>query len=170
MRRLLFAVALILLAVGAWAHWPTAPLPTAAHADRVVVSKSDRTMSLYRGATLLKSYSVALGFEPGGHKEREGDGRTPEGHYRLDYRKADSSHYRSLHISYPSRADRQRAAAQGVPPGGFVMIHGMRPNMAWIGRLHLLQDWTNGCIAVTNREMDEIWRAVADGTPIEIRP
>lgn len=170
MRRFLYVFGLIALAVGAWAHWPVAPLSMSARADRVVVAKADRTLSLYRGDTPLKTYAVSLGFAPRGHKSREGDGRTPEGRYQLDYRNANSSHYRSLHISYPSPTDRERARTQGVSPGGFVMVHGMRPNIAWLGRLHLLKDWTNGCIAVTNREMDEIWRAVPDGTPIEIRP
>lgn len=161
--------AALLSAVVAWAHWPALPLPVDARADRLVVLKSRRTLELYRGAALLRSYVVALGGTPVGPKQQEGDRRTPEGSYVLDYRKVDSSFHRALHVSYPSAADRASAAARGVAPGGLIMVHGLPNGLGFLGRAHRALDWTNGCIAVTNHEIEEIWRVVPDGTPIEIQ-
>lgn len=146
------------------------PLPADAHADRVVVDKGDRTLSLLQGGRTIRTYPVSLGGAPAGHKRQEGDERTPEGHYVLDYRNPNSAMHRALHVSYPDSADVARARARGVPPGGMIMVHGIRNGLGWVGRLHRLADWTDGCVAVTDREMDEIWRAVPDGTPIDIRP
>lgn len=139
-------------------------------ADRVLVIKRERRLYLMRGDTVLKTYNVALGRYPKGHKLREGDARTPEGRYTLDFKLVESDFHRAIRISYPNVKDVQRAAARGVPPGGQIMIHGM-PN----GRVprqvgHPSFDWTQGCIAVTNREIEEIWAAVEEGTPIEILP
>jgi murein L,D-transpeptidase YafK len=165
------ATALVIVAgLFAWAHWPTRALPQGMTADRIVVLKSARTLDLYRNDVLLKRYSISLGLQPVGAKQREGDRRTPEGRYHIDFRKADSGYHRALHISYPSREDRMRAAREGVAPGGAVMIHGMRNGFGWIGRAHRWFDWTHGCVAMTNAELDELWRAVPDGTPIELRP
>ena len=133
-------------------------------ADRIVVNKGRREMLLLRGNTILRSYRVALGRDPVGHKQREGDGRTPEGRYRIDRRNPKSAYHLALHISYPNQADVERAQAAGVPPGGDIMIHGLKDGEPREG------DWTQGCIAVTNREMDEIWALVPDGTEIEIEP
>jgi murein L,D-transpeptidase YafK len=105
-----------------------------------------------------------------GAKERQGDAKTPEGRYVIDWHNPQSKYRRSLHISYPGPADRERAAARGIDPGGDIMIHGLAPKFAHYGRRHRLFDWTNGCIAVTNEEMDEIWGMVKDGTPIIIYP
>lgn len=160
---------LIAVAV-AWAVWPHSPLPDGARADRVVVRKAERTLSLYRGQELLRSYRVALGSVPIGHKRREGDGRTPEGNYVIDYRLPDSDFHRALHISYPSPADIRAARSAGAAPGGQIMVHGMKDGLGFIGRLHILVDWTNGCIAVTDGEIEEILRVVTDGTPIRIEP
>lgn len=164
------AAAVLFLAVAAWAHWPVPAIPEGAGADRVVVKKSARVLELYRGPDLLRSYAVALGRHPLGHKQREGDGRTPEGHYVLDSRKSDSSFHLALHVSYPSPADRAQAQTRGDDPGGLIMIHGLRNGLGILGRTHRLLDWTQGCIAVTNREIEEIWRLVPDGTPITIEP
>lgn len=172
-KHLALAGAALLLAGGTlgWANAPGgAPLAAGAVADRVVVDKSERTLTLLRRGAVLKTYRVSLGGDPAGPKRRKGDERTPEGVYRLDYRKADSSAHRALHISYPGAADVARARVAGEDPGGVVMVHGMVNGLGWIGRLHRVVDWTDGCVAVTNREMDEIWRAVPTGTPIEIRP
>lgn len=169
----LAAAVLSVLATGVllWANRPDSPpLPTDARADAVLVDKSDRTLALLRGGRTLKTYRVSLGGAPEGHKRREGDERTPQGRYRLDYRNPNSAAHLALHVSYPDSADVARAAAAGVPPGGMIMIHGIWNGLGWIGRMHRWVDWTDGCIAVTNREMDEIWRAVPNGTPIEIRP
>jgi len=103
-------------------------------------------------------------------KEREGDGRTPEGHYIIDSRDAASNYHKALHISYPNQQDRARAAKLGVPPGGAIMIHGLPNGMGWLGSAHRLYDWTLGCIAVTDEEIDEIWNMVPVGTAVEIRP
>lgn len=166
----LIAFAVVTIAFAAWAHWPHAPLADGMVASRIVVRKSARTLELYAGGELLRSYAIALGPDPIGPKDRQGDGRTPEGRYRIDYRKEDSSFHRALHISYP-RSDQVAAARQrGEPPGGLIMIHGLPNDAGWLGRLHLVSDWTNGCIAVTNDEIEEIWRVVPNGTPIEIEP
>jgi murein L,D-transpeptidase YafK len=103
-------------------------------------------------------------------KERAGDGRTPEGHYIVDVRNQASAYHRSLHISYPNAEDRRRAARLGVSPGGDIIIHGLPNNMGWLGTSHRLYDWTLGCIAVTDPEIDEVWKMVPVGTPVEIRP
>lgn len=153
-----------------WAHWPRARLPEGTRADRVIVRKSARVLELYRGTELLRTYRIALGRNPLGHKQREGDGRTPEGEYVLDYRNPGSAYHKALHVSYPSPADTAAAQSRGVKPGGFIMVHGLRNGMGFAGRLHRLFDWTDGCIAVTDREIEEIWRAVPDGTPIVIEP
>lgn len=139
-------------------------------ADRVVVNKGARQMLLLRGDAVIKSYQIALGTDPVGPKMRKGDGKTPEGAYRLDHRNACSKFYKSIHISYPGPGDLKAARALGVSPGGDVMIHGLPNGLGKVGELHALLDWTNGCIAVTNAEMDEIWQLVVDGTPIDIRP
>jgi len=141
-----------------------------ATADRVVVIKKNRTLTLVSKGKELKTYKVALGGEPIGAKTREGDHKTPEGTYVLDRRNAQSRFYRSIHISYPSPEDRERAKRLGMSPGGDVFVHGLPNGFAWIGSAHRLKDWTDGCIAVTDEEMDEIWLAVPDGTPIEIKP
>lgn len=152
------------------AHLNLHPLPPNVTADRVLVEKSARGLTLLRDGARLKTYRVALGHSPVGPKEQEGDQRTPEGLYLIDFHKADSDYHRALHISYPEQRDIDRAAASGVPPGCDIMIHGIRNGMGWIGAFHRRTDWTAGCVAVTDFEIEEIWRAVPDGTPIEIRP
>jgi murein L,D-transpeptidase YafK len=171
MKRSLLAlgVALIIFVL-AWANWPEPSLPPNTVADRLVVEKSRRQLHLYSNGQRLKTYRVSLGHHPVGKKEREGDGRTPEGQYVIDYRKEQTCCYRSLHISYPDASDRARAAASQVNPGGLIMVHGLSRGLGWVGRFHRLNDWTDGCVAVTNREMAELWRSVPAGTPIELRP
>ncbi|WP_186400748.1 murein L,D-transpeptidase family protein [Stappia sp. P2PMeth1] len=139
--------------------------------ETVLVEKAERRLHLVDAAgTVLKSYTIALGRDPIGPKQREGDGRTPEGRYTIDWRNPNSAYHLSLHISYPDAADRRRAAERGEDPGGMIMIHGLRNGLGWLGALHHYADWTDGCIAVTNEEIEEIWRLVPNGTPIEIRP
>lgn len=140
------------------------------HADRVVVLKKERTLQLLSHGKVIKAYEVALGGDPVGAKTRQGDHKTPEGLYVLDFRNAHSGFYKSIHISYPSPRDRAAARQKGIAPGGDVFLHGLPNGYGWIGASHRLKDWTDGCVAVTNQEIDEIWMAVADGTPIEIRP
>lgn len=173
LRVLLFILALsCLLALGVFigAHLNLHPLPQNVTADRVLVEKAARRLTLLRNGTALKTYRVALGRAPLGPKEQEGDQRTPEGLYLIDFHKEDSDYHRALHVSYPEQRDIDRAAAAGVPPGFDIMVHGIRNGKGWIGAFHRMTDWTAGCIAVTDAEIEEIWRAVPDGTPIEIRP
>ncbi len=139
-------------------------------AERIVIEKGARTLSLFRGGHVLKTYKIALGPNAKGPKERQGDGRTPEGTYVIDGRKRESAFHRALHISYPNPEDRRRARMRGVSPGGDIMIHGLPKGMGAIGKAHLLKDWTQGCIAVTNDEIEEIWRVVPNGTQVVIRP
>lgn len=172
MRRTLVTVLMASAVAGTlvWANYHENPLPADVVADRVIVDKARRQLLLYADGQLLKGYRVSLGRVPVGAKEREGDKKTPEGQYLIDYRKADSAYFRALHISYPSAADVEAARKVGVPPGDAIMIHGLRNGLGWAGRLHRLADWTAGCVAVTNQEMAELWRAIPDGTPIELKP
>ncbi len=142
----------------------------AAKAEKVIVLKGARKLLLMRDGEVMKTYRVALGRSPEGPKLRRGDGRTPEGNYVLDWRNPGSRFHRSIHISYPNPADLERARKFGVPPGGDIMIHGLPKGAEAVGADHVKWDWTEGCIAVSNPEMNEIWDSVADGTPIEIRP
>jgi murein L,D-transpeptidase YafK len=153
-----------------WANWPGEALADGAIADRIVVWKSKRQLDLYAHGKLLKSYAVSLGRNPVGPKEREGDKRTPEGLYAIESHNPRSSFHKALKVSYPSAADRAAAAKRGVAPGGDIMIHGIRNGLGLMGRLQRRRDWTAGCMAVTNPEIEEIYRAVPDGTPVEIRP
>ena len=146
-----------------------AQLPPGVKADRVIIIKSERRLKLLSGSRILKEYRIALGRNPIGPKTRQGDSKTPEGNYFIDYRNPRSKFHLALHISYPNSEDIRRAAKMGVSPGGDIMIHGIG-KWGWIGKLHCLQNWTQGCIAVTNAEIEEIWRAVPDGTPVTIKP
>ncbi len=156
--------------VAAAAYLNFAPLPHDAVADRIVVEKSARRLTLFQNGRVLKTYSVALGRAPIGPKEYEGDQRTPEGNYTIDFHKPDSDYHLALHISYPEQHDIDRAAVQGLSAGSDIMIHGLPNGRGWIGRFHRRSDWTAGCMAVANFEIEEIYRAVPDGTPIELRP
>jgi len=143
---------------------------TTIQADKIVIIKSARTMTLLSGAKTLKTYKVALGSVPVGPKRVEGDHKTPEGDYRIDAKNSHSQFHLSLHISYPNVADQERARSLGSRPGGAIMIHGLARPFAYLGPLHRQTDWTDGCVAVTNAEIDEIWKLVPVGTKVEIRP
>lgn len=142
----------------------------APRADSILILKKDHLLELLAGGKVIRSYKVALGRGGLASKEREGDNRTPEGHYIIDSLNEHSAYYKSLHISYPDAVDRERAVRLGVSPGGAIMIHGLPNGMGWVGSSHRLYDWTKGCVAVTDDEMDEIWKLVPFGTPVEIRP
>lgn len=142
-------------------------------ATRVLVDKSDRLMHVYAGERKIATYSVGLGTSPVGHKVQEGDRRTPEGRYRLDFKKADSIFFKSIHISYPNAADRARAKQLGVRPGGDIMIHGESNNAAQREAIRNLpsRDYTYGCIALSNADMQRLWdQVVSVPIPIEIVP
>jgi murein L,D-transpeptidase YafK len=160
---------LLLLLVTAFNNYfPSRPLDPSKKIDRIVVKKSRRIMEVYCGSDLLKAYRIPLGPSPSGHKENEGDGKTPEGKYHISMKNPNSRYYLSLRISYPAGKDKERASKTGSSPGGDIMIHGLK--FGATGKLHLLRDWTQGCIAVTNREIEELYGLVETGTEIEILP
>lgn len=159
------------LAAWIWTHPAVPPpdrLPLTGTVDRIVIEKAARRMTVYRDQVPLQTYAIALGFAPKGDKERQGDGRTPEGIYKIDRRNAASAYHLSLGLDYPQASDRAIAASGGFDPGGDIMIHG-QPN-GLPDDVALRGDWTAGCVAVTNQEMRELFAAVAIGTEVEIRP
>ena len=164
------AVVIGIAGAGPAAAQPQAVTLAAIKADRVVVLKGERKLVLMQGDRVMRVYSVALGRYAEGRKTMAGDARTPEGFYTLDYRIDDSDFYKAIHISYPNGFDEARARDLGVPAGDQIMIHGLANDWTADQLGHPRLDWTQGCIAVTNREMDEIWASVEDGTPIEIHP
>ncbi|TKT81469.1 L,D-transpeptidase family protein [Aquamicrobium sp. LC103] len=138
--------------------------------DLVLVEKAERRMDLMSGEMIVRSFDIALGGNPIGHKERQGDERTPEGRYILDWRNPKSAFTKSIHISYPNADDKARARKAGVDPGGDIMVHGQSKGYGWWAWLVQYFDWTNGCIALRDEDMNEVWDMVENGTPIEIRP
>ena len=139
------------------------------HADRVVIEKSKRTLTAYSGKNVIASYRVALGRDPVGPKTCKGDYRTPEGHYKVIGRNPLSNYYRSLMLDYPNAEDIANARKKGCNPGGNIVIHGLENGYDWVGRTHCSVDWTSGCVAITNQEMDRLWQIIPVGTPVEIR-
>jgi len=167
---LFFLVAIcIITALSVFAYYPPWPV-VGGPADRVVVVKSVHRMTLFRNGQQLCGYHVALGRNSFGPKLRAGDHKTPEGTYILDSKNPASGFHLAMHISYPNAADRSQATQNGVDPGGLIMVHGIKNGLGWLGRFHRFVDWTDGCIALTNSEMDQFWTLVPVGTPIEIRP
>jgi len=148
----------------------TANAESVQKADTVLVIKSEKRLYLFHKGEQFASFPVTFGAEPEGHKQKQGDERTPEGHYILDYKNPKSKFYKSIHVSYPNAMDRENARRLGVSPGGDIMIHGLPDEWAWVGALGQLFPWTDGCIAMSNKDMDTVWEAVNPGTPIEIRP
>ena len=147
----------------AHASFPPPLAPKSEQADAIRVYKAQRKMELLRDGKMIRTYRIVLGGTPVGHKRQQGDQRTPEGDYTISYRNAQSRFHLSLRVSYPNEADRRQARARGVDPGGDIMVHGATP-VGYTG------DWTEGCIAVTNAHIEEIWRLVPVGTPIHIAP
>lgn len=139
-------------------------------ADKILIEKKERRLTLISKGKVLKTYKIALGGNPNGPKERQGDNKTPEGTYVIDSRNRDSRYHLSLHISYPNENDKKRAKQRGVSPGGDIMIHGIKNGFSWVGDLHTEVDWTKGCIAVTDEEIEEIDKLAPNGTIVEIRP
>lgn len=138
--------------------------------DRIIIEKSKRTMTLLKQGNEVRTYKVALGRNPIGPKIRKGDQKTPEGLYYVDYKVHNSVYHRALHLNYPNQDDIERARSLGVTPGNSIMIHGMKEDKLWMGDVQYLFDWTNGCIALTNREIEEVWVLVSPWTPVEIKP
>jgi murein L,D-transpeptidase YafK len=170
-RKIMLALmAICALALYFYAHHNWHPLPAGTTIDRILVEKSGRKLSIFRHGGHIKTYRVALGRNPAGPKQEEGDMKTPEGTYKIDRRNAQSRFHLALHISYPSDEDGMRAAARGVSAGSDIMIHGIRNGLGWIGAFHRWKNWTLGCVALTDEEIEELWRVTPDGTMIEIRP
>ena len=162
---LFLGLALLANPLSVAAEDPAAPRP-----DRIVIKKAERRMLLMKDNQVLHAFEIALGDQPEGDKLEEGDWRTPEGRYVIDWRNDRSRFYKSLHISYPSPRDIQESSAAGVNPGGMIMIHGHPPEAQTNPEEYDGKDWTNGCIALQNDDMDLVWSLVADGTPIDILP
>lgn len=170
MRALAVTLALVLFTLGGDLAAAPALKPADERVTRILVEKAARKLTLFRDDTVVATYRVALGGDPVGPKRQQGDSRTPEGSYRIDFKNAASRYHLSLKVSYPDADDRARAAAAGVSPGGDIMIHGLPDGYGWLGASHRAHDWTDGCVAVTNAEIEEIWSLVEIGTPIEITP
>lgn len=174
-------LSLVFLLVGVFAYTkimarislvdPPTPLPADQQANEIKVYKGARQMSLLRDGEVVASYRISLGGRgDDGHKQQEGDQKTPEGRYVIDWRNPRSMAHLSLHISYPNEADKRAADAAGYSPGGHIMIHGLPNGWGWLAPVHHLWDWTDGCVAVTDAQMREIWAKVPNGTPIELLP
>jgi len=144
--------------------------PTGPKVDKVLVVKSERSLALFANGREIKRYRVSLGKRPHGAKEREGDRRTPEGFYWIDWRKSSDKYNLSMHISYPNARDLAHARTLGVSPGSMIMIHGTPLDDEYPEWFFQTLDWTDGCIALNNADMREVWQLVNDGTLIEIRP
>ena len=159
----------IIAALGYYVY-PEAALPVNTKIDRLVVTKGKRIMQAYSRGQLIKTYKISIGQNPWGDKQFEGDKRTPEGEYTINDRNEHSSYHKNLGVSYPNKADKEEAVKKGLNPGGEIKIHGLRNGLGFLGKFHRIFNWTAGCIAVTNAEIDELCSAVIIGTPIVINP
>ncbi len=169
-RKTVFFLSLLTFAFGSFWFGQNNAKASLPKAEKVVVIKSKRLMMLLKDGEIFKTYRVCLGKQPNGHKLMAGDQRTPEGRYVLDSRNRNSKYHLAIHISYPNESDVVSARKRGVSPGGGIMIHGLSQRLGAGRNASVSSDWTNGCIAVTNAEIEEIWQLVQDGTPIEIKP
>ena len=165
---MVYIILVILVILVAWFFFSGKHLPPGTVIDKLIVYKSKRKMLAYANGELVKTYTIALGKNPTGHKQYEGDNRTPEGIYLINARNPNSSFYKNLGISYPNTRDIANATALGKPPGGDIKIHGLRNGRGYRGKFHRIKDWTAGCIAVTNTEIDELYKAVKEDAVIEI--
>ncbi len=161
---------LIFLGLTVYYFYPEEKLPANTEIDKLIVYKSKRQLLVYSRGQLIKTYKISLGRQPIGNKEYEGDKKTPEGFYFINDKNADSGYHKNLGISYPDQDDLARAKRLGKPTGGDIKIHGLRNKTGFIGKFHRWYDWTIGCIAVTDEEIDELYDSVKIGTPIEINP
>ena len=165
MKKILLTACLLLVASPAVIQAGEFPV-----ADKVVIDKSERVLQLMKGGEVFRTFKIALGIRPEGGKREEGDFKTPEGRYMLDTRNPKSDFFLSIHVSYPDASDSREARARGVAPGGAIMIHGQPNEPTRSETYYRSQDWTNGCVAVSNSDMIDIWLMTPDNTPIEIRP
>jgi murein L,D-transpeptidase YafK len=169
MRRFQLFICLVCIGIFLFPHLAKT-LPKNTVADKIVVEKSQRRLRLYQDGKLFKSYRISLGTEPRGPKTQQGDHKTPEGKYFIDGKNPHSAFHLALHLSYPNAEDSARANELGVPPGGQIMIHGLPNGMGFLSGLQQYVDWTDGCIAVNNADIEEIYQAVPVGTMVEILP
>ena len=167
---LFFSVAVLILTGMILSYDFNKPPDSSVKIDLIVIEKSNRKLQLYSKGNLVKSYDISLGKDPVGAKRFSGDNKTPEGKYFIKGKNQKSKFHKSLWISYPDSEDIEYAAKTGRDPGGEIMIHGLTKGFYWLGSAHLLSDWTRGCIAVTNKEIDELYGAIKQGTAVEIRP
>ena len=167
--KLIICILVVFLVAISWAHWPESHLDAQANVTKIVILKAKRKLILYSGDKPLKTYRISLGRNPVGQKEKQGDMKTPEGDYTISGRNPKSSFHLSLRISYPTPEQSLLAQQKGLDPGGDIMIHGIRNGLGWIGKFQRITDWTLGCIAVTNTEIQEIYRLVPDGIKIQIK-
>jgi murein L,D-transpeptidase YafK len=170
LKYLLYLLLFALAGLAVYYVYPEKKLPEQAKADRIVVLKSKRQLQLYEKDKLLKTYTISLGRNPVGHKKYEGDNKTPEGRYSISKRGTHDVYHKYLYISYPNHNDVLDAAIAGKDPGGAILIHGANKKYSFLNKLHRWKDWTRGCIAVTNEEIDELYQAVVVGTIIDIKP
>lgn len=169
-KKMVFVITFLFIVLLVYYFYPKDNLPKSAQVNSIVVYKSKRAMLLYFNGKLLKTYTIALGRNPIGAKEVEGDRRTPEGMYYINNKNPNSGWHKNLGISYPNATDRKRAKQLGKATGGDIKIHGLQNKRGFVSKFHRWKDWTLGCIAVTDDEVDELYRAVKIGTPIEIKP
>lgn len=167
---ILLTISLILLGLTVYYFYPEDKLPIDTQIDKLVVYKSKRQLLAYSNGQLVKTYKISLGRQPIGDKEFEGDKKTPEGRYFINGKNPNSGYHKNLGISYPDKDDIENAKRLGKPTGGDIKIHGLRNKAGFIGKFHRWSDWTLGCIALTDNEIDELYNAVKIGTQIDIKP
>ncbi|MBR9918117.1 L,D-transpeptidase family protein [bacterium] len=161
---------LMIIGLSLFYFWPETKLDSTKPIDKIVVLKSERELKVYSNNQILKTYKISLSKQASGKKRVEGDAKTPEGIYTINDKNRNSKFYLNLGISYPNAQDRKYAKSIGESPGGAIKIHGIRNGYGWIGKFHRFVDWTNGCIALTNSEIEELYNSVSIGTSIEIKP
>jgi len=172
MKRLFFLFLVIIASLLVYQYYPYSPMPDQVVIEKIIVDKSDRKLMVYADGSVIKTFSIALGDQPVGPKEREGDEKTPEGEYIINAKAGEgaSGFHKNLGVSYPSTKDKLNARQKGFSTGGDIKIHGLKNGLGFIGRFQSWRDWTNGCMSVTNEEMDDLYRHVKIGTPIIINP
>jgi len=169
--RLLIILVLIIATIGLFIFLHSNnPIDKSIKIDKIVIEKSKRKLQVYSNDKLIKTYKISLGQNPTGDKEFEGDKKTPEGEYVINDKNPNSGYYKNLGISYPNKQDIENAKKIGKDPGGQIKIHGIKNGLGWIGKIHLLMDWTAGCIALTNEDIDELYNVIKVETPIVIKP
>lgn len=167
---LLLTIPLLIVGFSIYYFWPEKKLPANIDIDKLVIYKSKRKLLAFSNGQLIKTYKIALGRQPIGRKEFEGDKKTPEGIYTINDKNPNSGYHKNLGVSYPNQEDIANAKRLGKPTGGDIKIHGLRNKTGYISKLHRWTDWTLGCIALTDQEIDELYKSVKVGTQIEIKP